>query len=126
MVLFQNFYLPAHRVATIYSEIYTQLLISRSKFYMIPQQYHFQLIQPIRFPFFLKQASTTKAAIAKALTLANPLLYQAFIQAIFLRFNSISTAMATSDHIPEVCFQVPILQVSAASLHFPSSQFYFI
>ena len=34
--------------------------------------------------------------------------------------------MATSDHVPEVCFQVPILQLSVAALHFPSSQFYFM
>jgi len=56
MVLFQNFYLPAHRVATVYSEIYTQLLISWSEFDIIPQQYHFQLIQPIRF-LLLSRAS---------------------------------------------------------------------
>ena len=54
------------------------------------------------FPFFVEQILTADATIAKASTLANPLLYQAVIQATFLRFGSILVAMATSDHIPEV------------------------
>ena len=48
------------------------------------------------------------------------------IQAIFIKFKSIPAVMATSDHVPEVCFQVSILQVPAATLYFFSSQFYFI
>ena len=77
------------------------------------------------FPFFLEQASTTKAAIAKALTLENPLLYQVVIQVIFLRFRSILAVMVTSDHVPEVCFQVPVFQILAVTLYFLSSQIYF-
>ena len=86
------------------------------------------LLGPFAFPFFLEQILTADAAIAKASPLANPLPYQAFIQAIFLRFKSISVAMATSDHVPEVCFQVPTFQVPAATLHFPffSNLFYLI
>ena len=34
--------------------------------------------------------------------------------------------MATSDHVPEVCFQASIFQVPVATLYFLSSQIYFI
>ena len=78
------------------------------------------------FPFFLEQASTTKAAIAKALSLSNPLLYQAVIQVILLWFRSILAAMATSDHVPEVCFQVPVFQILVITLYFLFSQIYSI
>ena len=50
VILFQNFYLSAHHVATAHSEVYAWLLISRAKFYIIPQQYHFQFARPTYFP----------------------------------------------------------------------------
>jgi len=49
MILFQNFYLFVPRVATAHSEVYAWLLISRAEFYIIPQQYHFQLAQSAYF-----------------------------------------------------------------------------
>ena len=78
------------------------------------------------FLFFLEQISTANAAIAKASTLANIPPRQAFIQAVSLRFTSIPTVMATSDHVPEVCFQIPILKMLVVTLHFLLPQIYFI
>ena len=77
-------------------------------------------------PFFLEQILTADVAIARASTLANPLLHQAVLQATLPRFRYILAAMATSDHVSEVCFQVPAFQVPATTLHFLSSQIYLI
>ena len=78
------------------------------------------------FPFFLEQISTANAAIAKASTLANLPPRQALIRAVFFRFTSVSVIMATSDHVPEVCFQVHILKMPVATLYFICPQIYFI
>ena len=71
--------------------------------YIIPNSIISSSLGLLTFSFFLEQTSTAKAATAKALTLANPLLYQAATQVTFLRFRPILATMATSDHVPEVC-----------------------
>ena len=53
---------------------------SRSKFYTIPQQYHFWFIRPIRFPLFFERASTTKAATTRDPTLAVLPLLELFVK----------------------------------------------
>ena len=64
----------------------------------------FDSFGPSTFPFFFERASTTKTAITKASTLANPLLHLAVLQVTLLGFRSILAAIMTSDHVPEVCF----------------------
>jgi len=118
MILFQNSYSSVPRVATAHSKINAWLLTSQAKVHIIPQLYHFNSLGLLTFLFFLEQTSIAKAATAKALTLANPLLYQAAVQVTFLRFRSILATMATSDHVPEVCLQTYALQVLAATLYF--------
>ena len=75
----------------------------------------------LTFAFFLEQTSTAKATTAKALTLANPLLYQVVVQVTFLRFRSTLATMATNDHVPEVCLQTSAFQVLVTTLYFPFS-----
>ena len=53
---------------------------SRSKFYIIPQQYHFRFTRLIHFPLLLRRASTTKAATTRAPTLAVFPLLELFIK----------------------------------------------
>ena len=121
MILFQNLYSSIPRIATAHSKINAWLLTSRAKFYIIPNNIISNSLGLLTFPFFLKQTSTAKVATTKALTLTNPLLYQAVVQVAFLIFRSILATMATSDHVPEVCLQTSAFQVLDATLYFSFS-----
>ena len=109
MILFQNSFLPVYHVATIlFWDIGVTPDFPVWVLYNIPTISFSTHSTHLLSPFFLEQILTADAAIAKVSTLANPLPYHAFTQAIFLRLKSISAAMATSDHVPEVFFQVPV------------------
>jgi len=72
-------------------------------------------------PLFLSQLQQLTLSSPRPQTLADPPFHQTIIQATFIRSEPAPTVMATNDHVPEVCFQVSILQVSAVTLYFFSS-----
>ena len=123
MILFQNFYLPVHHVATIYSEIYAWPLIFSVRILYNTPTVSFPIHSPICFPLLLRTSLNNQSRHHQS---SNPssFLYsaRAACQVIplqpFLRFSSVPTKMTTSDYIPEVRLQISTPQLSAATLYF--------
>ena len=127
MILFQNSYLSVYHIATIlFQDIHMTLDFPVRVLYNSPIVSFLIHSACSLSPFFSSKILIADAASTKALNLTNLLPHQAFVEAIFFGFKSAPTVMATSDHVPEVCFQVPVLKVSIATLRFLSSRIYFI
>jgi hypothetical protein len=127
MVLFQNSSLLVYHAATVLSrDIRITPDFPAWDLYNIPIVSFSTHSALLLSPSFWSQLQQPTPSSPRPQTLANPLFHRAIIQAIFVRSEPAPAVMATNDHVPEVCFQVSTLQVSAATPYSFSSLIHFI
>ena len=127
IILSQNSSSLVHHARTVLSRAIRMTPDSLARvWYNIPTVSFLTLSALFLSPSFLSQLQQLMPSSPRPQTLANPLFYRAIIQAIFVRSEPVPTAMATNDDIPEVCFQISVLQVLAATPYFFSFWTYFI